>query len=176
MSPSLAVALLGLMLNREGKKLKKIMDNIEEYIVAGSLFTMTAIAFANVLSRKLFKASWSFTEEITTNLFILASMLGAAIAAKRGSHLGLSLLTDLFPKKHQKYVVLISSLAAVVFCIVLITNGFVIVKQEYATGQLTPALGWPEWIFGTFVPVGGIFILIRFIQAGVQAFKQGGTQ
>jgi len=156
--------------------LKKLLDNIEEYIVASSLFIMTAIAFANVLSRKLFQASWSFTEEITANLFILASMLGAAIAAKRGSHLGLSILTDLFPKKYQKFVTLISTVAAVVFCIVLIKEGFVLAMQEKATGQLTPALGWPEWIFGTFVPIGGIFIMIRFIQYGIKAFKEEGVK
>lgn len=152
--------------------MKKILDNIEEYVVAFSLFIMTSIAFANVLSRKLFQASWSFTEEITANLFILASMLGAAIAAKRGSHLGLSILTDLFPKKHQRFVTLISTAAAIVFCAVLIKEGFVLVMQQKAWGQLTPALGWPEWIFGTFIPIGGIFIMIRFIQFGIKAFKE----
>ena len=152
--------------------MKKIFDNIEEYIVAGSLFTMTAITFVNVLSRKLFKASWSFTEEITANLFILSSMLGAAIAAKRGSHLGLSLITDMFSKKYQKYIALISTLVAMVFCSVLIKEGLVIVRQEMASGQLTPALGWPEWIFGTFIPIGALFILIRFVQFGIRGFKE----
>ena len=36
-------------------------------------------------------------------------------------------------------------------------------------------MGWPEWIFGLFVPVGGIFMAIEFIQFGINAFKgQGG--
>ena len=151
--------------------MKKFLSNFEEYICAGSLFTMTLIAFANVLSRKLFQASWSFTEEITTNLFILTSMLGAAIAAKRGSHLGLSLITDFFPQKYQRYIALISTLVAVVFSAIMIKYGFEIVQQEFVTKQLTPALGWPEWIFGTFIPIGGIFILIRYVEAAIKAFK-----
>lgn len=154
------------------KKIFNALDKIEEYFVAGSLFVMLSIAFANVLSRKIFKASWSFTEEITANLFILASMLGAAIAARRGSHLGLSLVTDLFPKKFQKYLALLTSALSVVFCAVLIKEGFVIMKQEMATGQLTAALGWPEWIFGSFIPIGGIFLLIRFAQSGIEKFME----
>lgn len=151
--------------------MKKFFSNFEEYLVAASLFTMTLIAFANVLSRKLFQQSWSFTEEITTNLFILASMLGAAIAAKRGAHLGLSLLTDFFPQKYQRYIALISTVIAVAFSLVMIVYGLEIVKQEFITKQLTPALGWPEWIFGTFIPIGGVFILIRYVEAAIVAFK-----
>ncbi len=64
---------------------KKPLDKFEEYLVAISLFIMTVIAFANVLSRKVFEASWSFTEEITANLFILSSLIGASIAARRGA-------------------------------------------------------------------------------------------
>lgn len=152
--------------------MKKFLNNIEEYICAVCLFIMTGIAFANVISRKLLHASWSFTEEITTNLFILASMLGAAIAAKRGSHLGLSLFTDFLPKKYQKYVTLVVSLAAIALCVVIIVQGFIVVGQEMRSGQTTPALGWPEWIFGTFVPVGSIFIAIRYIQVAVNAFRK----
>lgn len=154
------------------KKLFNTLDKIEEYFVAGSLLVMLSIAFANVLSRKIFKASWSFTEEITANLFILASMLGAAIAARRGSHLGLSLVTDMFPKKAQKYLVLITTILSVIFCVVLVKEGFVIMRQEMVTGQLTAALGWPEWIFGSFIPIGGIFLLIRFVQSGIERFKE----
>jgi len=155
-----------------GGFMKKLLDHFEEYISALCIFIMTCIAFANVLSRKLLHASWSFTEEITTNLFILASMLGAAVAAKRGSHLGLSLFTDLLPKKYQKYVTLVVSLAAIALCVVIIVQGFIVVGQEMRSGQTTPALGWPEWIFGTFVPIGGIFIAIRYIQVAVNAFRK----
>lgn len=156
--------------------MKKFFSHIEEYICAASLFIMLIITFANVISRKFLGASWSFAEEITTNLFILASMLGAAIAAKRGAHMGLSALTDLMPKKFQKYIALITTLVATVFCIFLLYQGFGVVVYEMETGQTTPALGWPEWIFGTFVPIGGVFLLIRFIQAGIKAFRNSGKE
>lgn len=154
--------------------MKNFFDHFEEYVLSVSLLIMTFITFANVLARKVFQASWAFTEEITTALFILSSLLGAAAAAKKGAHMGLSALTDLLPEKLQKYVALITVLAATVFCGFLIKYGFDMVLTEIAFGQTTPALGWPEWIFGLAVPIGGIFIGIRFIQYGINVFKEQG--
>lgn len=151
--------------------MKKILDHFEEYILAAGLLIMTAITFANVISRYFLHASWSFTEEITTNLFVLCSLMGSAAAAKRGSHLGLSMLTDFVPKKHQKYVVLITVICAAVFCYFVIRYGISMVMSQIARKQKSPSLGWPEWIFGLTVPVGGFFILVRYIQFGIQAFR-----
>lgn len=156
--------------------MKKVLDHIEEYIIAAGLLIMTTIAFANVLSRYIFHASWSFTEEITTNLFVLCSFLGAAVAAKKGAHLGLSLITDMFPKKFQKYFVLFTLLCAGVFCFILIRYGIDMVVSEYNMGQQTPALGWPQWVFGLSIPIGGIAIFARYAQVAVKAFMEKGEK
>jgi len=154
---------------------KKILNNFEEYIIGISLLVMTVIAFANVVSRYVLHASWAFTEEITTNLFVLSSLLGAAVAAKRGNHLGLSVLTDFIPEKYQKYVTLFGALCAVVLFSFLLRYGVVMVSSQIKYGQTSPALGWPEWIFGMAVPIGAFFLIIRFIQLGVTEFikKEG---
>ena len=63
------------------------------------LAAMTFITFINVLSRYVFHSSISASEEITTNLFVLLSLVGAALAARNKQHLGLNLLPDkLSPK------------------------------------------------------------------------------
>ncbi len=152
--------------------IKKILNNLEEYIIGISLLIMTTIAFANVVSRKVLHASWAFTEEITTNLFILSSLLGAAVAAKRGSHLGLSVLTDFIPRKYQKYVTLFSVICAVVLFILLFRYGIVMIQSQIKYGQTTPALGWPEWVFGLSVPIGAFFLIVRFIQLGITEFMK----
>lgn len=152
--------------------MKKFLDNIENYFMAGGLFIMTFITVINVLSRKFLGLSMSFLEEITTAMFILISLLGAAAAAKRGGHLGLSALTDLIPKKFQKYVALLTWFASTFFSYFLIKYGIVMVKSEIKMGMTTAALGWPEWIFGSFLPIGGIFIFIRFTLWTINAFKQ----
>lgn len=155
--------------------MKKIFNNFEEYILFFSLAAMTIITVANVFSRKVLQASWSFTEEITTNMFILNTLLAAAVAAKRGSHMGLTILTDVLPKKYEKYVKLITLAFAFFFCGLLFIYGVNMVKMELISGQTTAALGWPEWIFGMSIPIGAVLILIRFIQNTILGFykKEG---
>lgn len=144
--------------------MKRILDNFEEYILFLSLAIMTIITVANVFSRKVLQASWSFTEEITTNLFILNTLLASAVAAKKGSHMGLTVVTDLLPKKYEKYIKLITLAIAFFFCGFLFKYGVDMVAMEIESGQTTASLGWPEWIFGIYVPIGAALILIRFIQ------------
>jgi C4-dicarboxylate transporter DctQ subunit len=152
--------------------LKKFMDNFENYFMAGGLFIMTFITVINVMSRKFLGLSMSFLEEITTAMFILISLLGAAAAAKRGGHLGLSAITDLIPKKYQKYVALLTWATSAFFSYFLIKYGIVMVQSEIKMGMTTAALGWPEWIFGTFLPIGGVFIFVRFTLWTIKVFKE----
>jgi len=152
--------------------LKKIFGNIEYYVMSAGLTIMTFITVINVFSRKFLGLSMSFLEEITTAMFLLITLLGAAAAAKRGAHLGLSVLTDLLPKKLQKYVSIITWLVAVVFSVLLLKFGIDMVQSEIKMGITTPSLGWPEAIFGSFVPIGAIFILIRFTQWTFNSIKQ----
>ena len=86
--------------------------------------------------------------------------------------MGLSVLTDLLPKKFEKYVKLVTMAVAIFFCGLLFKYGVSMVQMELASGQTTPALGWPEWIFGMSIPVGAAFILIRFVQYGILGLKQ----
>lgn len=153
-------------------RINKALDHFEEYISIFGLIVMTTIAFMNVLSRKLLGMSWSFTEEITTNLFILISLLGAAIAVKKGSHLGLNLLYERVSNRYRRLITIITTFVAAFFSLSLLIYGIEMVYSEILSGQLTPALGWPEWIFGSFVPLGALLIFIRVIQTGVVQYKQ----
>lgn len=152
--------------------MKKIFDNIENYIMAFGLTIMTFITVINVISRKFLGLSMSFLEEITTSMFILITLLGAAVAAKQGGHLGLTVLTDLIPKKYQKFVSLITWLVATFFSFYLVKYGLLMVKSEMKMGITTPSLGWPEWWIGMFIPVGGIFIFLSFTQWTINIFKE----
>jgi C4-dicarboxylate transporter DctQ subunit len=151
--------------------LKKFIDNFEQYILAAGLTVMTFITVTNVFSRKVMHMSMSFLEEITTIMFILISLLGAAVAAKKGGHLGLSVFTDLIPKKYQKYVALFTWVVAAFFCFFIVKYGIVMVSSEYKMGIKTPSLGWPEWIFGMTLPVGGIFIFLRYTEFTIKMFR-----
>ena len=142
----------------------QIIDKIEEVLAGICLIVMTILTFANVVSRYVFSASFSFSEEITTYLFVLLSLLGTAIAAKRGAHLGLSIVTDAVNPKVRKVLHIIGFFIASAFCAAIFFYGVKMVMNQRMLGQVTAGMQWPEWIFGSFVPLGGFFATARFVQ------------
>ena len=146
----------------------KILDSIEEIICIICTVVMVCITFANVICRWTGIGSLAFSEEIATYLFILLSMMGTAIAAKRRAHLGLTVLPDAVNFKARKALLVFVYGLATVFSALLVYYGILMVINQYNLGMVTSAMQWPEWIYATFVPFGAVFVTIRFAQATIQ--------
>jgi C4-dicarboxylate transporter DctQ subunit len=149
----------------------KILNKIEEGICILCLIAMTTLVFANVFSRYVLHLSLSFSEEITTNLFVLLSMMGTAIAARRRAHLGLSILTDAVSPKLRRAMLVFGFGLATVFSFAVFFYGIKMVRNEYILGQVTPSMQWPEWVYGCFVPFGAAFMTLRFAQATLEELR-----
>lgn len=153
-----------------------ILDRIEEIVAAACLSVMTILAFANVVARYVFSASFSFSEEITTYLFVLLSLLGTAIAARRRAHLGLTILTDVVSPKVRRILHIIGYLFAVAFTGAIFYYGILMVLSQRQLQQVTANMQWPEWIFGSFVPIGALFATVRFVQVLIEEIRGTGEK
>lgn len=149
----------------------KAIDRIEEYFCVVCLSVMTLLVFVNVFSRYVLHMSFSFSEEITTNLFVLLSMMGTAIGTKRRAHLGLSIITDAVGPRTRKILLVSGFAIGTIFSLALLIYGVQMVMSQYRLGQVTASMQWPEWIFGTFIPFGAFFVTLRFAQATVEEWK-----
>lgn len=149
-----------------------ISRRLFELIGVLGLLVMLVVAFGNVLSRYVLPVSWAFTEELTCGLFILVSMLGAALAVKDGKAMGISLLTDLLPAGMQKYITILQGVFTGVFGYLLLSYGIEMVKSELRLNMKTAALGWPEALFGSFIPIGGAALITASICLIVQGIRQ----
>ena len=154
----------------------RILDRIEEIVAAVCLSVMTILAFANVVARYVFSASFSFSEEITTYLFVLLSLLGTAIAARRRAHLGLTILTDVVSPKVRRILHIIGYLFAVGFTGAIFYYGILMVLSQRQLQQVTANMQWPEWIFGSFVPIGALFATVRFVQVLIEEIRGTGEK
>ncbi len=154
----------------------RLLDRIEELVAAVCLSVMTVLAFANVVARYVFSASFSFSEEITTYLFVLLSLLGTAIAARRRAHLGLTILTDVVNPKTRRILHIIGYLFAVAFTGAIFYYGILMVLSQRQLQQVTANMQWPEWIFGSFVPIGALFATVRFVQVLIEEIRGTGEK
>lgn len=143
--------------------MREILGKIEDIICAIAMVFMTTLTFANVVSRYVFSASFSFSEEITTYLFVLLSLIGSAAAARRKAHLGFTAIVDLLSAGTRRAIASFSYLLAFLFSGALFWYGISMVQFQIKHGQVTAGMQWPEWIFGSFVPIGAFFIAIEFL-------------
>lgn len=150
------------------KGILKGLDYVEEMLIVLLLVFMSIMNFANVVSRYCFSNSFSFTEELTVMAFVWVTMLGVATGYKRCAHLGMSFIVEKFPKKGQALFMVFSTVCSLIMIILLIKYGIDMVNGQIMLDAKTPALRLPAAMQGLSIPVGGIFIAIRTLEAGVR--------
>ena len=149
------------------KAYKKIMNGVAEFekiVLSIILVVVTVITFANVVVRKLSDSQFAWTEELVINLFVLMIMMGCALCAREGSLISLSLIFDRLQVRGKKVIVTIITVANTVFWVLLLKTGYDKVLAQMANGKRTFSLGWPEWVFTVFLPIGAIFLILHTIE------------
>lgn len=152
------------------KKIMGAIASVEKLALSIVLVITTSITFINAVLRKLSEIpglgikQFAWTEELVINLFILMIMLGCALCAREGSLISLSLVFDRLKLRGKKFLVVIITIVNSAFWIILLTTGWEKVMVQLANGKHTFSLGWPEWIFTMFLPLGCIFLLLHTIE------------
>ena len=149
------------------KVYKKIMDVLaaaEKLILAASTLLILVLTVGNVFSRKVIHRSWSFTEELVVAVFVLITLMAAALACREGELVSLTLVTDRLPGKTKKPVVVLVTVLSVIFTVILFKYGMDKVLPQLANGKRTFVLNWPEWIFWSFVPIGSVCMILHFVE------------
>lgn len=149
----------------------KFWVRLEEWLIAVLMSVICLLTISNVLSRYVLATSFSFTEELTTNLFAFVIFIGAALLARENGHVGFALLTDWLPVSLRKTVLILVGLLTCLFFAILLWYGLEMVLQQYEYGQQTPALGLPAWWMGLSVPLGALLCMIRFTEGYIRQWQ-----
>jgi TRAP-type C4-dicarboxylate transport system permease small subunit len=83
---------------------------------------LTAVTFAQVITRYVMNDPLIWSEEAARYLFVWVSMIGAALALREGSHFGLDLLIRPMPRVKPVLGPLVT-LVMVVFLVILLKTG-----------------------------------------------------
>jgi len=183
------------------KFLMKVLDRLEEIIVATLIGAATVVIFISVLHR--YAAGWaipgvqdwllglnmSWAQEACIYMFIWMAKFGAAYGVRTGIHVGVDVfINSLQPKIRAKFVV-IGLLGGALFTGIIGTLGWKFVWEvgmRYAVattfgfdwpdlieGPISPDLEWPVWIFYLAVPLGSYLMCFRFLQVTWSFIRTG---
>ena len=151
--------------------LRALISNFEEAVCATIFFAMTLLGFANVVVRYLTAQSLAATEELLINGFLLLTVFGAAIAAKRGDHLAVTVLYDLLPRSGRLPLIVVSTALSVLLLAAAAWYTGELVANQLASGMTSYALQLPAWYYTIAVPFGFIVVMLRLIQHAVAAVR-----
>lgn len=147
----------------------------ERLICAVLFLGMTLLGFANVVVRYATNYSLASSEELLTNGFLLLTVFGAAIAARRGQHLAVTAVVSVLPRGLARAVVLLSVLLSVGLLLASSWLAWQSLTTLYDNGLTSYALGIPAWYYQAAVPFAFLLIAWRFVQHTVEEFRLAGA-
>ncbi len=145
--------------------------NAEEVICAAMMTFMTILGFANVVARYL-GYSMAYTEELLVMLLVWLTMLGTAAGFKRGAHLSMTFFRERMPAGGQKLLEVLSTILTLGSVMVVMAVCVVYqIPDEILLNSRTLSLDLPTVYYSLAIPVCGILVVIRVLQASWRDWK-----
>lgn len=152
---------LGLWLGRE----------FERAVCVALLGGMTALGLANVVVRYATDLSLAATEELLTQGFVVLTVFGAALAARRGEHLSVTLLADALPPAPRRAVFALSVALSALLLALSTWFTWRLAANQMTSGVRSYALGLPMWAYVAPLPLGFALILARALQRAAEEWR-----
>jgi C4-dicarboxylate transporter, DctQ subunit len=170
--------------------LNRILDRLEEWLIAFLMGAATLVIFVAVLHRflagvpvlqdALIRINLSWAQELCIYMFVWMAKFGAAYGVRHGTHVGVDVLVRKLPPEKAKWMILIGLAGGAIFTGVIGTLGARFVWENGAhyaffhafgldvgdvpEGPTSPDLEIPTWIAYSAVPLGSYLMCLRFLQ------------
>ena len=141
-----------------------ILRDAEKIICAIIFLAMTLLGFANVVVRYASNYSLAASEELLTNGFLLLTIFGAAIAARTGDHLAVTLVYEAVPRAIRKLMLLFATALSVVLLATSAWFTWELLTNQISSGIRSYALQIPAWYYSVALPFAFALVIVRYIQ------------
>ena len=137
------------------------------------LSVMALVVFLQVIFRYVLNLPLFWTEEFARYCLVWASLLGAAVAMKRGQHLAVTICMDRMPPGAYRVLSVVARFSVIVILAVILVGGIQLVLVTRA--QISPALRVPMSLPYLAVPVGAAIMLFHAVVFLFQPRPQADT-
>ena len=161
----------------------RILDRLEEIIIASLIGAATLITFVTVVHRflvdvpvlypYLFWIDLAWSQELCIYMFIWMAKFGAAYGVRTGIHVGVDVLIKRLNDRWRKGVILFGLLGGALFTAMVGTMGAEFVIRLMSTDQVSPDLELPMWIVYGCIPLGSYLMCFRFLQVCWHYYRTG---
>jgi C4-dicarboxylate transporter DctQ subunit len=152
----------------------RILDRLEEWLIAFLMAAATLVIFVAVVHRYLSTIAviqdyttaidLSWAQELCIFMFIWMAKFGAAYGVRTGIHVGVDVLVNRLHGRVRRKVIVFGLLAGALFTGTVGTLGARFVWEIAHTDQVSADLEWPMWIIYLAIPLGSYLMCFRFLQ------------
>jgi TRAP-type C4-dicarboxylate transport system permease small subunit len=151
------------------KAARRFYDGLSTVVRSGAevcVFGMIGLLFVDVVGRYVFSKSTLISYDMTGYFLVGITYLGAAYGLTQGSHIKITVLTDLMRASAKQRWELVVDLIALFFTAVLWWKSVDLVRFSLDTGiRATSFMGEPMWIPQLLVPIGlGLLVVENILE------------
>ncbi len=126
---------------------------IEDHLAVIAMALLMLITFANVLVRYFTDQSYAWTEEISSVLMLLMTLIAAAAACARDQHIRIENFIAGGSAARQRRLALVSAGATWLLFMVLALLAVRMAYDEYRFEETSPGIGLPKWLYSIWLPI-----------------------
>ena len=163
--------------------LLRILDRLEEILIATLIAAATVVIFVAVVQRYgtgvpflypyFSQIHMSWAQELCIYMFVWMAKFGAAYGVRTGIHVGVDVLVLMLSPKWRKVTILFGLLCGALFTGIIGTMGAKFVIGLSQTDQTSPDLELPSWIVYLCIPLGSYLMCFRFLQVAWAYLRTG---
>ena len=181
--------------------MNKLLDRLEEFIIAALMAVATIVIFISVVHRYasgyeipllqdwMLDMNVGWAQEFCIILFVWMAKFGAAYGVRTGIHVGVDILINKLTGSSRAALIQIGLVCGVIFTGLIGLFGALFVWEnglayetltllgrdagDFFEGPTTPDLEWPTWIVYSAVPLGSFLMCYRFLQVMVSFARSG---
>ena len=143
------------------QQISDIISRVTEVILIVVLSTMAVVVLLQVIFRYVLNFPLFWTEEFARYCLVWSSLLGSAVAVKRGQHIAVTIFMERFPPALRRGLTIIALISVAVILTIILWGGIQLVAITRA--QISPALRVSMSVPYLAVPVGAALMLLHTI-------------
>ena len=141
----------------------RVINSIEEAIIALLLAAMTLLVFVEVVLRFGFGQGLMWAQELTLHLSAWMVLFGVSYGIKVGSHIGVDALVKILPSTTRRVVSALAVIACLIYCGLFASGAWVYLSKMHKIGIEMEDLPVPKWIAHSILLIGMILMAIRLL-------------
>jgi len=161
----------------------RILDRLEEVLIASLMAAATVITFVAVVHRYLStipaiqdfvtRINMSWAQELCIYMFIWVAKFGAAYGVRTGIHVGVDVLINRLKPGPRGVVIIFALLCGALFTGIIGFLGAKFVWEIAQTDTTSADMEVPMWLVYLAIPCGSFLMCFRFLQVAWHFARTG---